>query len=128
MKYLVRINNKEYEVEVERGRANLVKTTEVESVPAPEQPAPLPAVPAAPAAGAAPRTAGGEPIEAPMPGTVLEVKAGAGTSVKKGDVVLILEAMKMENEIRAPRDGKVSQVVVSKGASVSTDDILMVLQ
>ena len=119
MKYTVTINNKQYEVEVERGQANLIKTTEVaaSSAPAP--------VAAAPVAAGLPA---GDPIAAPMPGTVLDIKAGQGTAVKKGDVVLILEAMKMENEIRAHRDGVVAHVAVAKGTSVSTDDVLMILK
>ncbi len=122
MKYTVTINNKQYEVEVERGQANLIKTTEVAASSAP---APVAAAPAAPAASGLPA---GDPIAAPMPGTVLDIKAGQGTAVKKGDVVLILEAMKMENEIRAHRDGVVAHVAVAKGTSVSTDDVLMILK
>ena len=62
-----------------------------------------------------------------MPGTILDVKAAQGASVKKGDILLILEAMKMENEIVAPQDGTVAQVLVSKGASVNSGDVLVVL-
>ena len=62
-----------------------------------------------------------------MPGTVLSVKATAGTAVKAGDVILVLEAMKMENDIVAPEDGTVKQILVSKGSSVNTDDVLAVL-
>ena len=62
-----------------------------------------------------------------MPGNILDVKVAAGQAVKKGDVLLILEAMKMENEIMAPRDGKVAQVVCSKGSTVNTGDALIVL-
>jgi len=62
-----------------------------------------------------------------MPGTVLSVKAAAGTAVKAGDVILVLEAMKMENDIVAPEDGTVKQILVSKGSSVNTDDVLAVL-
>jgi biotin carboxyl carrier protein len=127
MIYIVRINNKEYEVEVERGKANLVKTTEFEtSVP---QPAAPQVAPVKEQAAAAPVVQNGaNAIAAPMPGTVLEIKATPGQSVKKGEVLLILEAMKMENEINAPADGVVTQVFVTKGASVATGDALISIQ
>lgn len=132
MKYIVRINNKEYEVEVERGRANLLKTVEVSALNPELEPVVVMPVPAAvpSASNTVPSTAvaAGEPVKSPMPGTILDLKAGAGAAVKKGDVLLILEAMKMENEIRAPRDGIIAQVIVTKGASVATDDILLILQ
>ena len=132
MKYIVRINNKEYEVEVERGRANLLKTVEVSPLNPELEPVVVMPVPSAvpSAANAVPSTAvaAGEPVKSPMPGSILDIKTGAGSLVKKGDVLLILEAMKMENEIRAPRDGKIAQVIVTKGASVATDDILLILQ
>ena len=87
--------------------------------------APAPA--AAPAPKAAPVAAGAETVAAPMPGNILSVNVAAGQSVKSGDVMLILEAMKMENEILAPRDGVVAQVAVTKGATVNTGDTLVVL-
>ncbi len=126
MIYVVNINDKSYEVEVEKGKANIVKTTTVA--------APAPIVQAAPAAVAAPQTAApagnmsGEPIKSPMPGAILDVKASVGATVKKGQLLFILEAMKMENEIFSTIDGVVSQIMVSKGSSVSTNDILMVIQ
>ena len=129
MIYTVRINNKEYEVEVERGKANLLKTTEV-SAPAPVATAPV-ATPqtVAPVQQVAPAPKdGANTIKAPMPGIILDIKAAPGTSVKRGDVVLILEAMKMENEITAPVDGVVSQVLVTKGSSVATGDSLITYQ
>jgi len=134
MKYIVTINDKNYEVEVERGQATIVKTTQA-AAPAP-QPAAAPATPAAPAAPAtppaqpvqaAPANVSGEPIKAPMPGTILDIKVNPGASVKEGDILIILEAMKMENEILAPRNGVVSQILTSKGASVSTGDVLLKL-
>ncbi|HBN82629.1 MAG TPA: acetyl-CoA carboxylase biotin carboxyl carrier protein subunit [Clostridiales bacterium] len=124
MIYTVRINNKEYEVEVERGKANLLKTTEVSApapVATPQTVAPVQQVAPAPKDGA-------NTIKAPMPGIILDIKAAPGTSVKRGDVVLILEAMKMENEITAPVDGVVSQVLVTKGSSVATGDSLITYQ
>ena len=67
-------------------------------------------------------------IKAPMPGTILDVKVSAGTKVKKGDTLFVLEAMKMENEISAPADGVVVQIQTAKGSSVNTGDILAVMQ
>lgn len=129
MKYIVTLNGKSYEVEVEKGQASVVN---VAQAPVAEQPV----APAAPAPAAAPVAAqpapqaanvSGEPIKAPMPGTVLSVKVSPGAFVKRGEVVLILEAMKMENEIFAPRDGTVAQVVTTQGASVNTGDVLLTL-
>ena len=82
---------------------------------------------AAPAAPAAAAPTDGTPVKAPMPGTILSIKAPVGTAVKAGDVVLVLEAMKMENDIVAPCDGTVKQMLVAKGASVNTDDVLAVI-
>ncbi|MBO4355768.1 MAG: biotin/lipoyl-binding protein [Clostridia bacterium] len=87
--------------------------------------APAPAEPVAPKAASA---AGGTPIKAPMPGTILKLNVSAGQSVKKGDVVAVLEAMKMENEIFAPADGTVLSVNVNKGASVKTDDVIATIK
>jgi biotin carboxyl carrier protein len=126
MIYVVNINDKSYEVEVEQGKANILKTTTVA--------AQAPIVQAAPVAAAAPQTAApvgnisGEPVKSPMPGSILDVKASIGATVKKGQLLFILEAMKMENEIFSSIDGVVSQIMVSKGSSVSTNDILMVIQ
>ena len=129
MKYKVTLNGRTYEVEVEAGKAILLD--EYEAV-APAAPAPVaaPAVApaAAPAAAAAPVVTGaGEPVNAPMPGTILKVNVTQGQAVKEGDVLCVLEAMKMENEIMAPKAGTVTQVVTSKGASVNTGDALVVL-
>ena len=126
MIYNVTINDKVYEVEVEKGKANLLKTTAVTAAPiaAPvaAAPAPVAAAPAAPAASAA---AGTTPVAAPMPGTILKVAVDVGAKVNEGDLVCILEAMKMENEIYAPCSGTIAQVLTSKGASVSTGDVLV---
>ncbi len=132
MKYKVTLNGRTYEVEVEAGKAMLVDEYEA-FAPAPAAPAAAPAAaaapaPAAPAAPAAPVvTAAGDPITAPLPGTVLRVEVTQGAAVKAGQILVILEAMKMENEVLAPRDGTVAQIVAAKGASVQTGDTLIVL-
>lgn len=118
MKYQVSLNGKQFEVEVEKGSVSAVPTG---AAPAPAPAAAAPAAPAptaAPAPAAAP--AGGETVAAPMPGTILDIRCTAGQAVKGGDVLFILEAMKMENEICAPHDGTVGTVCVQKGASVQT--------
>ena len=98
--------------------------------------APVPAAPAAQALEAAPGTASaavpavagaGETVDSPMPGTILKVNVAAGQTVKEGDLLVILEAMKMENEIFAPKGGTVSQVLVERGTSVNTGDVLVVI-
>ena len=132
MRYKVTLNNKVYEVEVEETSAMLVDEYEALAPAAPAAPAaaaapaPVAAPAAAPAAAAAPAVAG-EQVTAPMPGTILKVNAAQGAAVKKGDILVVLEAMKMENEIMAPRDGTVAQVAVSKGSTVDTGALLVVL-
>ena len=125
MIYTVTINDKEYDVEVERGKANIIKTTQVVAINTP-----APVVASAPIAAPTAQvvSVAGEVIKSPMPGTILDVKVSKGTRVKKGDVLVILEAMKMENEIMAPADGVITQVFTSKGASVSTGDALISIQ
>ena len=78
--------------------------------------------------GAAPAAAGGEQVTSPMPGTILSVNVAAGDAVKRGQVLMILEAMKMENEIMCPCDGKVVSVNTSKGSSVESGTLLCVIQ
>lgn len=132
MKYVVTLNGKNYEVLVEKGEAILESVTDA-PVPAPAAPAPAAAAapapaPAAPAAPAAPVVAAaGTKLESPMPGTVVDIKAPVGTAVKEGDVVLILEAMKMENEITAPCGGTIAQIAVEKGQQVNSGDLLAVI-
>ncbi len=127
MKYKVTLQGRTYEIEVQGGKASLL--AEYEAVAAPAAPAPeAPAAAAADAAPAAPVAVGqGEAITAPMPGTILKVNAAQGDAVKAGQVLIVLEAMKMENEILAPRDGTVKQVITSKGSSVDTGAPLLVL-
>ena len=132
MRYKVTLNNKVYEVEVEETSAMLVDEYEALAPVAPAA-APVavaaPAAPvAAPAAAPAPVAAAtGEQVTAPMPGTILKVNVTQGAAVKKGDILVVLEAMKMENEILAPKDGTVAQIAVSKGATVDTGALLAVI-
>lgn len=121
-KFIVNVNGNSYEVEVDEVAANGAAAPAQKAAPAPA--AAAPAQKAAPAPAAAP--AGGTPVKAPMPGNVVDIKVANGASVKKGDVVVILEAMKMENEIFAPCDG-VATVVASKGATVNSGDVLITL-
>ena len=118
MKYKVTLNNRVYEVEVEQGQAMLLDEYEL-------------AAPAAPAPAAAPVAAvavtGGEAVKSPMPGNVLKINVTQGQQVKEGDVLIILEAMKMENEVVSTRSGTVAQILVSKGAVVETDTPLVVI-
>ena len=136
MKYKVTLHGKTYEVEVEAGKAMLVDeyaayapaaAPAAAPVAAPA-PAAAPAPTAAPAPAAAPASlAAGETVSSPMPGNILSVNVTQGQAVKAGDILVILEAMKMENEIVAPRDGTVAQVVTSKGSVVDTGAPLVVL-
>ena len=138
MKYKVTLNNRTYEVEVEAGQAMLLDEYEAiapTAAPAPAAApaaAPAPAAAAAPAAPAAPAaapvvTGAGEPVNAPMPGTILKVNVTQGQAVKEGEVLCILEAMKMENEIMASKGGTVTQVLVAKGSIVDTGAPLVII-
>ena len=126
MKYVVTLNGKRYEVEVSESDAVLTSVSNA----APAAPVPAAAPVAAPAAApAAPAAAAvsGTQVVSPMPGTILKVNASEGQAAKAGDVIFILEAMKMENEIVAPCDGTIKQILVTKGSTVDTDQILAVL-
>lgn len=129
-KFMINVNGNSYEVEVE-------EVTEGGVVSRPSTPAPkaAPVAPAAPKAAPAPKaekkelvvSQGQEVIEAPMPGNIWKIIAKEGDEVKAGDILLILEAMKMENEIVAPRDGIVSSINTTEGSAVNTGDKLVVL-
>ena len=125
MKYIVTLNNKQYEVEVTETDAAI---TAVSAVPAPVSAAapPAPAPDPSPAVPSADLAAGTQ-VKSPMPGNILQVKAAVGQTVKAGDVLFVLEAMKMENEIVAPVAGTVKQILVDKGEVVETDAVLAVI-
>lgn len=124
MIYKVTLNGKIYEVEVEKGEAVIQAEYEAalpSVAPAVQPQAAAVSAPAPAPVAAAPVAQGsGNAIKAPMPGNINAVKVASGQAVKKGDVLIILEAMKMENEIVADKDGKVGQVFVQKGATVDT--------
>ena len=119
-KYNVTVNGTAYEITLEVADAAEIKATAPAAAPAA---APAPAAVAAPTAA----PANGETVTAPMPGTISAVNVSNGAAVKKGDVLMVLEAMKMENEIVAPADGTVASVNVTKGSSVETGAVLCVI-
>ena len=129
MKYKVTLKGKTYEVEVNQGEAMILDEYEAIAPAAPAVAATLAApVAAAPApAPAAPAAVDGEKVVSPMPGTIVRVNVKAGQSIKSGEVLAVLEAMKMENEIMAPHDAKVLQVLVDVGAKVDSGTPLIVL-
>ena len=120
MKHLkITVNGVAYDVQVEEADGSTPAASTA--------PAAAPKAAPAPAAKKAAPAGDGDPINSPMPGTIVNVKVKAGQDVKKGDVLVILEAMKMENEIKAPKDGKVTSVNVNKGESVNTGTLLVTL-
>lgn len=126
-KYNITVNGNTYEVLVEEADAVSAPVTYTAPVAAPA-PSAAPAAPVAPKAPAAPKAssagAGAVKVTSPMPGTILAIKVTAGQTVKKGDVICVLEAMKMENDIPAPQDGVIASIDVQKGASVNAGDVL----
>ena len=129
MKYKVTLNNRVYEVEVEQGEAMLVNEYELAAPPAaaPAAPAAAPVAAAPAAAPAAGALAAGEVVTSPMPGNILKINVAQGQHVSEGDVLIVLEAMKMENEISATKSGTVAQINVTKGAVVETGTPLVVI-
>ena len=127
MKYKVTLNNRTYEVEVEAGQAMLVDEYEAYAPAPAAAPALVAAAPAAASVSAAPALAAGEVVKSPMPGNILKINVTVGQKVNEGDTLLVLEAMKMENEIAAPKAGTVAQIIVSKGAVVETGAPLVVI-
>ena len=120
--YRITVNGTAYDVAVEELTAGVVAAAPV--VAAPVAAAPAPVAPAAPAASG---SAGSVVVSSPMPGKILSVKASVGQAVKKGDVILVLEAMKMENEVVAPEDGTVASINVAANDSVEAGDTLATL-
>lgn len=134
-RYNVTVNGNLYQVEVDEVKGNFAAPVApvaaapapVAAAPAPVAAAPAPAAPAAAPAAPAVSNAAGEKVTAPMPGTIVKVVATKGATVKQGDVLFVLEAMKMENEIMASADGTVADVAVAQGAAVNTGDVLAVI-
>ena len=131
MKYKVTLKGRTYEVEVDQGEAMILDEYEAYA-PAPAAApaaaaAPATAPAAAPAAPAAPVAVAGEQVVSPMPGTMVKINVSAGKAVKSGEVLAVLEAMKMENEIMAPHDATVVQVLVDVGSKVDTGTPIIVL-
>ncbi len=121
----VTVNGKTYQVETEKPVAPAPKPAAPKAAPV-AAPAPA-ATPAAPAAPAAPVAAEGEKVKSPLPGSVIKVVVTEGQAVKKGDTLLVLESMKMENPIMAEKDATIKQILVSAGQNVMQDDVLFVL-
>jgi len=117
--YTITVNGTAYDVTVEEGSTGAAPVAAAPKAAAPKAAAPKAAAPAG--------AAGAVKVNAPMPGKILEVKCAAGAAVKKNDVIIVLEAMKMANEIVAPQDGTVASVNVSVGSAVESGDVLVTL-
>lgn len=122
-KFLIRVNGTQYDVEVEE-----VGKTAAPAAPGTGAVGPAPAKKAAPAVADKPAAAGSVSVTAPMPGTIWKVEVTEGQKVTKGQVVIILEAMKMENELVAPKDGTIAQIKVEKGSAVSVGEVLVIIE
>ena len=123
-RYNVTVNGNIYQVEVEEVKGEFTSAPNV----TPEKPiAPAPVQKSAAAPAVKKSNASGEKIDCPMPGTIVKINITEGTTVKKGDVLFVLEAMKMENEIMSPVDGSIAEINVAKGAAVNTGDVLAVI-
>ena len=126
MKYVVSLNGKKYEVEVNETQAAVLSVSE-DAVLIATEPEKGVQQPALTKKIEKEKPSDGTSIKSPMPGTVLSVNLNIGDTVKKDDVMFVLEAMKMENDIVAPKDGIVKQILAEKGDSVNTDDILAII-
>ena len=129
MKYIVTLRDRTFEVEVENGEAMILDEYEAKApaaaAAAPATTAPVAAVESASVAPVA--VGAGTPVPAPMPGNIVSLEVKVGDSVAEGDVVAVMEAMKMNVEVVAPCAGAVKQILVEKGAVVATDDALMII-
>ena len=126
-RFSVTVNGKAYDVAVEEITGAAPAPIAAAPAPVAAAPAPAPAPAAASAPAAAPVAGAGEKVQAPMPGTILDIKVAVGDTVSRGQTVVILEAMKMENDIVASCDGKITSILVSKGDTVNSDDVLVTI-
>lgn len=126
-RFSVTVNGKAYDVAVEEITGAAPAPVAAAPAPVAAAPASAPAPVAAPAPAAAPVAGAGEKVQAPMPGTILDIKVAVGDTVSRGQTVVILEAMKMENDIVASCDGKITSILVSKGDTVNSDDVLVTI-
>jgi len=134
-KFMINVNGNEYEVDVEEVTAGGSRPARAQAAPQPKaaakpaaKPASKPAAKPAEAKKEVVVSAGAEIVESPMPGSIFKIEVAEGDTVQSGDVLLILEAMKMENEILAPKDGVVASINTTLGAAVNTGDKLVVIE
>ena len=128
-KFMINVNGNSYEVEVEEigGAVSAAPAAPVAAAPAPAAPAAPAAKPAAPAPAAPAAPAAGEKVNCPMPGNILDVRVNVGDEVKEGDILMILEAMKMEIPVVAPKDGTVASINVAVGDAIEAGALLATL-
>lgn len=126
-RFSVTVNGKAYDVAVEEITGAAPAPVAAAPAPVAAAPAPAPAPAAAPTPAATPVAGAGEKVQAPMPGTILDIKVAVGDTVSRGQTVVILEAIKMENDIVASCDGKITSILVSKGDTVNSDDVLVTI-